>query len=117
MQNNQHFPVPATHVFQNKTAAAIFTVPQVASNNGGGTQSLTPINGGTAPDPVCGLHHTGAVIISSQYSVQKKYLFDHHNNDVYDPELSSFISELQKDWNLNYLVIVYTTGLTMSVPL
>ena len=70
VHNNQPFIFPVTHFFQKKIVAASGTVPQVASNNVGGTQYLPPINGGTAP--AC---------------------------------------------NLNYLVIVYATGLTMSFPL
>ena len=59
----------------------------------------------------------GAAILASQHAVQTKSLCEHYNNSVSDPELSSFIAVLQKDWNLNQLEIVYATGLTMSVPL
>ena len=52
VKNNQPFTLPSTHVFQNKTVAASCTVTQVASNNGGGTQDPTPINGATATAPV-----------------------------------------------------------------
>ena len=85
MQNNQPLTFPATHLFQNKMVSASITVPQVASNNGGVTQDPLPINGGTAPtptpapapDPVGVLHHIGAVLLASQYTVKKKYLREH----------------------------------------
>ena len=117
MKNNQPFALPATHVFQKKMVAASVTVPQVASNNGGGTQAPPLINCGTAPDTVGGLHHMGAVLIASQYAVQTSSLCGHHKNAVSGPELSLFISDLQKAWNLKYLGIVYDTGLTLSVAL
>ena len=69
VKNNQPFTLPATHVFQNKMVATIDTVTQAASNNGGGTQAPTPINIGTAPDPVDGLHHMGDAVLASQYAV------------------------------------------------
>ena len=47
------------------------TVPQVTSNNGGGTQAPHPINGGTYPAPVGGLHHMVAAVRSSLYAAQK----------------------------------------------
>ena len=81
--------------------ASSVTVNQVALNNGGGTQFPPPINGGTTPDPVGSLHHMGADILASQYSVQTNYACEHRNNAVSDPELSSLIDELQKAWNLN----------------
>ena len=46
-------------------------VPQVASNNGVGTQAPPPINGSTDPAPVGGLHHVSDSLIASQYAVQK----------------------------------------------
>ena len=57
----------------------------------------------------------GADILASQYSVQTNYACEHRNNAVSDPELSSFISDIQKVCNINYLGIVYVTGLPMSV--
>ena len=71
MQNNQPLTFPATHLFQNKMVSASITVPQVASNNGGVTQDPLPINGGTdpAPAPVGFLHHIGAVVLASNYTV------------------------------------------------
>ena len=70
------------------------TVTQVASNNGGGNQALTPINGGTAPDTFVGLHHMGDEVLASHYAFFFKYACEHQNNTVSDPELSSFISDL-----------------------
>ena len=92
--------MPDTHVFENIIVAASGTLPQVTSNNGGVTQAPTPINGGTDPDPVGGINHMGASVLASQYTVQTKSVYEHHNNDVSDLELSLFISDLQKAWNL-----------------
>ena len=47
VKNNKPFTLPVTHVFQKKIVASSITVPRVYSNNGGGTQSPPPINGGT----------------------------------------------------------------------
>ena len=91
------------------------TFPLVASNNGRVTQAPTPINGGTAPAPVGVLHHMGAAVIASKYAVKTKSVCEHQKNSVSDPELSSFISDIQKVCNINYLGIVYVTGLPMSV--
>ena len=96
MKNNQPFTLPAIHVFQNKMVSASYTVPQVDSNNVGGTQYLPPINYNTATDPVGGLHYMGAAVLSPQYSFQTKFVCEHHKNAVSDPELSLFISDLQK---------------------
>ena len=93
------------------------TVPQVAYNTGGGTQYPPPINGGTAPVTVGGPHHMGAAVLDSRYSVQTKSACEHHKSFVSDPELSLFISDLQKSWNLNQLGIVYATSLNKSVPI
>ena len=79
-----------------KMVAASEIFPQVASNNGGGTQAPPLINCGTAPDTVGGLHHMGAVLIDSQYAVQTKSLCEHHNNYVSDPKLTLFIADLKK---------------------
>ena len=65
--------MPSTHVFQKKMVAERGTVTQVASNNGGGTQSPPPINFSTAPAPVGVLHHMGDAVLSSQYAVQKTF--------------------------------------------
>ena len=100
VKNNQPFTLPATHVFK-KMVSGSNTVPQVASNNGGGTQYPPPINVGTSPDLVVSLHHMGDAVPDSQYSVQKKAVCEHHKNYVSDPEISSFISDLQKACNLN----------------
>ena len=43
----------------------------------------------------------GAAVIASQYAVQIKYVCEHHKNAVSGPELSLFIVDLQKAWNLN----------------
>ena len=101
MKNIQPFNLPATHVFQRKIVSASGTVPQVASNNGGFNQSSHPINGGTAPALVGGLHHIATAVLASQYAVQKKSVYEHHNNSVSDIELFSFISNLQKAYNLS----------------
>ena len=90
VQNNKPFDLPATHVFQN------IIVSTSDYNNGGGTQALTYINGGTAPDPVGGLHHIGDAVLASQYAVQTNYVCEHQKNAVSDPELSLLISDLQK---------------------
>ena len=90
----------ATHVFQNKMVAASGAVTQVASNNGVGTQSPPPINGVTAPDTVGGLHYMGAAVLVSQYAVKTKSVCQHHKNYVSDTELSYFIYNLHKAWNL-----------------
>ena len=82
----------AAHIFKNKMASASGKVTQVASNIGGGTQALTPINGGTATAPVGGLHHLCAAALDSQYSVQTKSMCEHDKDDVSDPEL--YISSL-----------------------
>ena len=100
VKNNQPFTFPDTHVFQKKIAVSSSTVLQVASNHLGGTQAPPPINGGTDPDSVSVLHHMGAAVISSQYAVQKNYVCEYHKNYFYDPELSSFIADLQKSCNL-----------------
>ena len=94
VQNNQPFTLPATHVFQNKMASASSTVPQVSSNNEVGTQAPPPINGGTYPVPTDSLHHMGASVIAYHCTVQKRSVFENHKNSVYNPELSSFISDL-----------------------
>ena len=101
VKNNQPSTLPATHVFQKKMVAASGTVTQVASNNGGGNQSPPPIISGTDPAPVCGLHHMVAAVLASQYAVQPKSICEHHKNAVSYPELSSFVSDLHKAWNLN----------------
>ena len=101
VQNDQPFTLPDTHVFQHKMVAASDTVTQVASNNGGGTQYLPPINGGTSHAPLGGLHYMDTAVLASQYAVQTKYVCEHQKNAVSDPELSSLIDELQKAWNLN----------------
>ena len=101
VQNNKPFTLPATHVFQKKMVAASGTFHQVDSNNGVGTQSLPPINDGTYPDPVGGLHHMDASALDSQYAVQKTSVCEHSQNSVSDSELSLFIAYLQKAWNLN----------------
>ena len=59
----------------------------------------------------------GADILASQYSVQKRYVCEHHKNAVSDPEISLFIYELHKACNLNCLCIVYATGLNMYVTI
>ena len=82
-------------------AAASGTVLQVASNNGVGTQSLLPSNGSNAPAPVADLYHMGSTVLASQYAVKKHYVCKHHKNSVSDPELSSFISDLHRAYNLN----------------
>ena len=69
VKNNQPFTFPANHVFQKKMVEESGTVPQFASNNGGGTQSPPPINSGTDTDPVEVLHHMGTAILVSQYEV------------------------------------------------
>ena len=97
--------------------ASSVTVPQVTSNNGGGTKSPPPINDGTSPAPVSGLYHMGATVLDYQYSVQTNYACEHHKSSVSYPELSLFIYDLQKACNLNYLRIVYATGFTMYVTI
>ena len=74
---------------------------QVTSNNIVVTQYLSHINGGTATAPVGGLHHMGDDVLASNYAVKKKSVCEHHKNYVSDPELSLFISGLQRVWNLN----------------
>ena len=81
--------------------SAIGIVPQVDSNNGGGTKPPPHNNFGTDPAPVGGLYHMGDAVLNSQYAVPNKYVCEHHNNSVSDPELYSFVAELQKAWNLN----------------
>ena len=88
VQNNQPFTLPATHSFQKKIVSASGTVPQVASSNGGGTQSPPPINGGTDPTPVGGLHHMGAAVHFALCAVKTNSTCEHHNNYVYDPDIS-----------------------------
>ena len=58
--NNQPFAFPIAYLFPKTIAAASGTVPQVASNNGEGTQAPPPINDVTDPSPFSGLHHIGA---------------------------------------------------------
>ena len=74
VQNNQPFTLPATHVFGKKMLSESGTVPQVASNNGYGTQSPTPINGNTDPDPDGGLHHMDEAVLASQQPFKKVYI-------------------------------------------
>ena len=50
------------------------TVTKVAFNNGGVNKSLTPINDGTSPAPVSGLHDMGDVILAFKYSFQTNYV-------------------------------------------
>ena len=106
LQNNQPFTLPATSVFQKKMVSASITVHQVASNNVGCTQSPPPIHGGTDPAPDGCLHHMGSSVLAYHYAFQNNYVCEHHNNSVSDPELSSFVADLQKGCNLNYLGIV-----------
>ena len=80
VKNNQPFTFPDTHGFQKKILASSGTVPQVASDNGGGTQSPPPINNGTDPDSFGGLHHMGAAVLASRYEFQTKSICEHHNN-------------------------------------
>ena len=68
--NNRPFTLPANHVFQKKMVGTRVTVPQVASNNGGDTQAAPPINGGTSPAHIVGLHHMGVAVRASKYAVQ-----------------------------------------------
>ena len=93
------------------------TVPQVSSNNVGGTQSFPHTNCGTAPDPVGSPHHMVASVIPSNYAVQTKSVCEQHNNDISDPELCLFIAELQKAWNLNQVDILYAICFTIYVTL
>ena len=87
------------------------------TDNGGDTKSPPPINGGTSTATFSGLNHMGAAVLAYKYAVQTNYVFEHHKNDVSDSELSFFIYDLHKAWNLNYLGIVYATGLTISVTI
>ena len=64
------------------------TVTQVAPNNRGVTQSLTPINGGTAPSPVGRLYPMGTDTLTYKYVVQTNSVYEHHKNHFFDPELS-----------------------------
>ena len=59
----------------------------------------------------------GAAILASHCAGQTKSVCEHHKNAVSDPELSLFIYDLHKACNLNYLCIVYATGLTMYVTI
>ena len=88
MKNNQPFTLPDNCVFQNKILSSSNTVPQLGSNNEGGTQALPPRYGGTAPDTIGGLHHMVDDVLASQYVVQTKYVCENHNNSFSDPELS-----------------------------
>ena len=89
----------------------------IQTDNGVDTKSPPPINDGTSTAPFSGLNHMVADVLASKYEFQKIYVCEHHKNDVSDSELSLFISDLHKAWNLNYLCIVYATGLTMFVTI
>ena len=43
----------------------------------------------------------GASVLSSQYVFQTNCVCEHHKNDVSDTELSLFLADLKKAWNLN----------------
>ena len=53
------------------------------------------------PAPIGDLNHMGEDTLASQYAVQTKSLCEHIKKDLFDTELSSFVSDLQKACNLN----------------
>jgi len=103
-QNTAGFSLPATHVFVKKQREAGITQGPAQSQGPPSLGGTTPQGQSQAIVPagaaVGGFSQMGASF-ASQHSVQTKAVLEHHKNTVSDPELSSFLADLQKAWNLN----------------